>query len=289
MHDVGDTVRLTALTTDGFGVPANVGTMAIVVTLPDGSTASPVITNSGTGSYYADFTTTQAGRHTVVWTGTGSNAQVYTDEFDVTGTVPGYIISLRQARTAIGIPVTNTSKDDDLRDYLAAATPIMEDLVGPILSVACDEYLDGGSFGIRLTYYPVLTVTKVTESYGSGYVRTLTEQPLDGTANYDAFGYTIDKTDGRIMRRASGHDSVFTEGRRTVHVVYTAGRTTPLRGNLRLATRRLVRHLWQSEQQGIRPEYGQPDASMGYTPSGFAVPKAVIELCGSDLRVPGIG
>lgn len=289
MLDLGDTIRLSVNTTDTTGTPADVGAMAIVVTLPDGSTTSPSITHTaGSGQYTADYVTTLAGRHTVVWTGTGSNAQVYTDEFDVEPVLPGFIISLAQARDAIGLPVTNTAKDESLRMFLDAAVPIMEDIVGPIVSRSCDEYHDGGALAVRLLQYPVLAVSLVTESYGAGYNRTLTEQPLNGSG-FDAFGYTLDKTDGRLIRRVSGHESVFAPGRRNVHVTYTAGRTTPLNGNLLLATRRLVRHLWQSEQQGARPDFGSPETAMTYTPSGYAVPRAVVEICAGDARIPGIG
>jgi len=42
------------------------------------------------------------------------------------------------------------------------------------------------------------------------------------------------------------------------------------------------------EQQGLRPQMGAPDTSMGLTPSGFAVPRAVIEMCAGDTRAPGL-
>jgi hypothetical protein len=283
MIDLGDTKRLIALTTDPTGLAADVATMTVTVTLPDGTSSSPSVTHAGTGSYYADFATTQAGRHTVLWTGTGDNPQTYADEFDVAAADPGYIISLEQARRAVGLPATNTAKDEDLRDYLAAVTPIMEDLVGAIRSTARDEWHDGGSAAIRLLYAPVLSVTTVHESYGPIY-RTLTEQTLDGAGGFDAYGYTVDKTDGRIQRRASGMLVPFPTGRRNVHVTYTSGRTTPLSGNLLLATRRLLRHLWQQEQQGLRPDFGSPENPIAYTPSGYAVPKAVVELCADSVR-----
>jgi hypothetical protein len=174
--------------------------------------------------------------------------------------------------------------DEDLRDLIIDARGVMEDICGPILKRNCDEWHDGGSSQIRLLQAPVISITTVSESYGAGYTRALTEQVLDG-GSFDAFGFTIDKDDGLLTRRVSGTAGVFVGGRRNVHVVYVAGRTT-IPGNLRRATRRLVRWLYQTELQGQRPQ-GQGPEKVAYTPGGFAVPIAVVQLCGAEAR-PGV-
>lgn len=196
------------------------------------------------------------------------------------------IITLQQARTSLRIPAGQTVDDADLQDLIDSATGPMEDLCGPILSRACDEWHDGGWKTVRLLQAPAISVTAVIECYGAGYARTLNEQALDGGA-FDAFGYTVDLVDGVITRRISGQAGFFIGGSRNIHVTYTAGRAT-VPPNLIRATRRLVRWLWQTEMQGQRPSGATPEA-VSTTPSGYAVPNAVVELCAAERRLPGLG
>jgi hypothetical protein len=194
------------------------------------------------------------------------------------------ILSLAQAKKAVGISPSITAKDEDLTEFIDGMTPIIEDIVGPVDARDCDEWHDGGAQSIKTLFSPLISVTAVTESYGP-YVRTLTEQPLSGTP-FDSYGYTVDLDTGLLIRRIAGRVAVFRAGRQNVRVQYVAGRAT-VPANITLAARRLLRHLWQSEQQGGRPDMGSPEA-MSVTPSGYAVPRAVIELCGDDRRAPGI-
>lgn len=195
------------------------------------------------------------------------------------------LLTLGDARAAIGIPATERSKDDDLTFYVAAVTPIIEDIVGPIASRACDEWHDGGVSSIVLLTSPVLTVTSVSETAG-GVTYDLTEQPLDEDVR-TPYGFTVDTDSGVVERRSSGSSYPFAGGRRNVRVVYTAGRAE-VPPNVRLAARRLLRHLWQQEQQGGRPAMSGAEPTV-VTPSGYAVPKVVVELCGSEARMWGMG
>lgn len=211
-------------------------------------------------------------------------------QVDVNAALPQYIISLDDARAALGMAFNaSAAKDQDLLLFIAAATPIMEDLVGPIVSCPRVETYDGGRAQIALLHSPLVSVTSVVESYGSTYERTLTPQSrFDGTP-VTAYGYDIDLATGLLTRLVSGVVAPFPGGRRNIQVSYVSGRATVSR-NIILATRILVRHLWLlSGQQGLRPVLGAPDTSVGRTPSGFAVPNAVIEMVsGADTRIPGI-
>lgn len=281
MIDLGDPVVLTFLVKDATGALVDAGAATVTVTLPDASTSTPAITHPSTGTYVATFATTQAGRHGVRWVATGANAQTYTDVFQVADSVPGMLISLAEARLGLTVPAAAVAKDDDLRTLITECTPIMEDICGPILPAAKDEWYDGGAGTVRLLYAPIISVTQVQESYGN-FTRTLTEQALNGST-FDAYGYTVDKVDGILQRRISGKQGIFQPGRRNVHVTYTAGRSV-MTANLVLATRRLVRHLWQQEQQGFRPDFGSPEGTMVSTPGGFLVPRVVVEACGAEAR-----
>lgn len=289
MIDLGDPVVLTFLVKDADGALVDAGvTPVCTVTLPDGSTATPAVTHPSTGTYKATFTTTLAGRHTVRWVATGANAQVYTDVFNVSATDPGMIIGLAEARAAIGLPATATAKDEQLRGYIAAATPLMEDLCGPIVPRTVTDTHDGGSPMVRLMLAPIISVTTVEESYGN-FTRTLTEQPLDG-AGFDAYGYTVDLETGILTRRISGGAGIFAPGRRNVLITYRAGRSN-IGENLLRATQRLIRWLWEPEQGSVRPDVTTGDTpAVAQTPSGYAIPRDVIVLCGpSELQVFGIG
>lgn len=195
------------------------------------------------------------------------------------------LITLAQARASLRVPASQTVDDADLTDLITSATAIMEDLCGPIISRPGDDWLDGGGCTVRLLQAPILSVTTVTESYGAGYTRTLTAQPLDGTG-FDSFGYTVDLVDGILTRRVSGIATPFVNGRRNIHVTYTAGRSS-VPNNIQRATRRLVRWLWQTEMQGQRPSGSAPEA-VSTSPSGFDVPNAVKTICAGELRIPGI-
>src|ERR1019366_3869970 len=115
----------------------------------------------------------------------------------------------------------------------------------------------------------VYPLTSVTEYQGLAQF-TVSPEPLGGAQ--DGFGYTFEASTGIITRRSTGGGAVnFPIGVRNVVVVYSAG-GGPIAANVRLATRALVAHLWQHDQQGFRPGIGgqPPPGATAYTPSGFA-------------------
>lgn len=289
-YDLGDPIALIFKTTDATGSPANVTTAVLTVTLPDGTSVTPAVgvaSPVGTYTTAAPYIASQAGMYRVSWAGSGTNAQAYTDVFNVMAADPRFLISLADARLGLNLPATNTMKDGDLRTYIAAATPIMEDLVGPILRSTRVETYNGGATQIALRWAPLISISSIVESYGSTSSHTLTVEDLFGGSASDAYGYTADLVTGMVTRRASGVAVAFMAGRRNIQVTYVSGRTV-VAGNILLATRRLIRHLWQSEQQGYRPAMSGPDA-LAATPSGFAVPRAVIEMVADSQRAPGLG
>lgn len=290
--DLGDPIPLTFETYDvaTMLVPTDVTTAVLTITLPDQSAVTPAVVKTSTGVYAptAPYVSTQAGIHRVSWVGTiGGTTQFKTDTFNVLPADPRFLISLADARRGLGTTAANTVKDEDLRTYIAAATPIMEDIVGSILRQSRVESYDGGSTQINLLWPPLISVTSVIESYGSSSQRTLTAQDIFAGSGLDSYGYTVDLVSGIITRRASGVAMPFAAGKRNIQVTYVAGRSS-VTGNILLATRRLIRHLWQQEQQGFRPPMSGPDTSMGTTPMGFAVPKAVLEMCADSTRISGI-
>jgi hypothetical protein len=201
--------------------------------------------------------------------------------FNATASNPGLIISLDEARKGLGFSAGNTANDEDLREVIAAATPIMEDLIGSVASRTRTETFDGGKAQIALLYPPLLSITTVIESYGSNYQRTLNAVDIFSGSTSDAYAYTADLNTGIVTRRASGVAVPFASGLRNIQVVYKSGRV--LTGNHLLACRRLVKFLWQTEQQNYAPNTLSPEA-LGTTPGGFDVPQIVLTLCADSTR-----
>ena len=112
------------------GAPAG-GTHTVALTRPDGTTFTPPAISGPPVS--VEFTPDQAGRWLVRWTSTVVPG-AYSDVVDVWPADPRLIISLDDGRAALNMPPnTPQSTLEDLRLYLCAATPVIEDIVGPVL------------------------------------------------------------------------------------------------------------------------------------------------------------
>lgn len=236
------------------GAPAG-GTHAVALTRPDGTTFTPPAISGPPVS--VEFTPDQAGRWLVRWTSTVVPG-AYSDVVDVWPADPRLIISLDDGRAALNMPPnTPQSTLEDLRLYLCAATPVIEDIVGPVL---------------------VRTITQTVQknwSFAALYERAAA---LVSVVNADASvvpatSYTFDAAAGLITFSAPTSQ--------VVTITYTSG-SAIIPQNVRLAAQELVRHLWQVKQRPQAPTPGE-----AYTPSGFAVPKRVIELCKPSAKVGG--
>jgi hypothetical protein len=197
------------------------------------------------------------------------------------------LLSLEEAKNSIGSPLPSGASDEEIRKLIAAVVPIIEDIVGPIVPRTCDEWHDGGADIIGLHHYPIISITSVAE-VNAGVSTALTAQPLDGAGPFTGYGYTVDLETGILRRRAGSSCTPFARGAGNVHIVYIAGREE-IPGNLNRAARRLFRHLWQPEKQGGRPNMGAAEGTgNATTPSGYVVPRVVMQLCGvSDTLLPG--
>lgn len=239
------------------GAPAG-GTHAVSITRPDGTSfTSPTITGPPVS---VQFVPDMAGRWFIRWTSSVVYG-AYSDVVDVWPDDPRFIISLDDARAALNMPGnTNVETLDDLRLYVAAATPVIEDIVGPVVVKSVTQHVAKG------WNYAALFER----------VNTLTSVVYDDLSVVPASAYTFDVHSGLLtFGYALGQGATIT---------YTTGQAM-VPQNVRLATRELVRHWWQLGKQGQRPGPGaNPEA---WTPSGFAVPRRVIELCAPAARIDG--
>lgn len=163
-YDVGDAVRLQTEVRNPDGTLTN-ATMAIAVTKPDGTAASPSApSNVSTGVYQSTVTVDQAGLWTYVWTASGA----------VVGVDNGQI--LVQAARALVAPVedlkahlriTVTTQDAMLREVLTAVTDIMEPVVGPVSPRTFTEYVDVVGRLVAPRRGPLVSVTSLTPDLGS--------------------------------------------------------------------------------------------------------------------------
>lgn len=267
-YEVGQTATVALKVYDSTGALADLGggSPTCTVTKPDGTTTTATVTKNSTGYYQGDYATTVAGRHRFTFTGSGTNsgALPWSDVVDVWPSDPRLIISLADAKAALNVPAGTRVNDDELRLYIAATTPVIEDIVGSVLTGTKSETFDGGVRAILLAEVPS-AITSVT---------------VDGVATSQ---YVANLSSGIIFSGSSSTPWMFNQGIQNVTVTYTVGQQQ-IPPNVILAAREEVRFLYQIGQQGGRPSLGGTPTDMSWTPSGFAVPQRVIELCNASVN-----
>lgn len=181
------------------------------------------------------------------------------------------ILSLSDARSALGLPTADTSNDADLSaTYIPAVTVIVEDVAGPQTTHTGSTWTADGGVGAILLPSVVTSVTSVVES---------------GATLVAGDDYTVDLNSGIVYRGSTSAPTLFVFGRQNVVITYSAAVTAA--GNVKLAARIILAHLWQADQQGARPDFGTNDVEIVVTPSGYAIPRRAAELLRASPNVPG--
>lgn len=195
------------------------------------------------------------------------------------------LITLAEARSALRLPDSDTSHDADLSTiYIPAVTSPVEDIVGPVVSRSYTRTFDGGVNAIVLLGHDNVTVTSVVEN---GI--TLTDG--SGSPDTNAGDFIVDNVAGIVIRGSQLAPRPYFYGRQNVTITWTAGMvdsTTDVPAPIKLAARIIMENLWQSDQQGFRPQFGAPDMSMVSTPSGFLIPNRAMQLLQSIDRAAGV-
>jgi hypothetical protein len=280
-YDLGDVYTASILIVDNAGNPADAGAITLTITRPDGTTVSPAPTHLAVGSYSYDYAFTMPGRHRVDWVATGANANEFSDVVDVWPADPRLIISLDDARNGLNLTNTQRASDEELRLYIATATYLVEDVVGPVLSQTLSEQHRGGAQKIVLDYDPA-SITTVKEYVGAAsYTIVEVATPDLGTSySYTRYGRILSRRFGGLPGPWLGE----------VWVTYKAG-VTVIPANVITGARELVSYLYSTSQQGRRPAFGQQAASdldTAYTPSGFAMPRRVFQLLEPSAQPSGM-
>lgn len=244
------------------GAPTG-GTVTVAITRPDGTLVSPAtdVTREGNEAV-ATYVPNMAGRWFLTWTST-VKVGAYTDVVDVWPADPRFLISTDDARSALGWPSGPVVSGwlDDLRLYIAAATPVIEDIVGTVAKQNFTQTIHKGWSFAALYERPVNSIVSILYA--------------------DATPITADQY---TVRASTGMLELNSAVTADVVVTYSAGLVS-VPQNVRLATRELVRHWWQ---QGMQAQRGTaPAGDEAYTPMGYAVPRRVMELCGPSKKISG--
>ena len=265
--DLGATVRLNADCRDPGGNLVTATTATVTVTLPDGSTASPAATETSTaGQYRADYPTTAAGRHTVRWLFTDP-AHAYTDMFDVREEAPPAIMSLATGRSHL--KKTDTSDDEEIRDWIEATTRAVEQFVGPVVARSFTETVHFTSTrSVALTHSPALSLTSVTTLRAGGTTYSVDDLLLDPDTGL------VELADGGLLYGP-------------LTFTYRAGRLV-VPANFRNAAKIILQHLWRTRQGPGRPQRGTDDFDVTepIPGLGFAIPNRAVQLLDPDRLPP---
>jgi hypothetical protein len=280
LYDIGDQIEggpLTIYVTTDAGVAA-AATVTCTITLPDGTTTSPSVTTSATGTYETAYAPAVAGTFYVKWSATaiggvsGEN-DVFEDSFTVSASTNTFI-SLAEGKEYLNLQ--DTADDDELLAYLETACNLAETVadrtfarttqVDTISSNGCESTL-------HLTKRPVLSVTTVTER---------------GTTLTANTGYAYDPTYGHLYRMSAAYErGTWAAGTRSNVVTYVAGYAI-IPPAVRQATLSILRHLWDTQR--TRPGSGRPARSDEYQVPGtnWFIPNKARDVL-FDLRVPLVG
>lgn len=188
------------------------------------------------------------------------------------------ILTLTEARGAIGLPSTDTTHDADLQEfYIPAVTKVCEREAGPIMQVTKTWSANGGEQAIALPDAPIVSVTSVTEI---------------GATLSPATDYVVDLDAGLVYRGTIYYTWPFIFGHMNVTVTYVVGYAadaTQTTGDHKLAARIILADLWQNHEQGFRPQFGAPDNAGQDVPTldGYLIPKDALELLRSTPDAPG--
>jgi hypothetical protein len=159
----GAVVPLSWTNTDTGGNPQDAATVTLTITLPDGTSATPQVNHAGLGSYTAQYTTTQAGHHIVLWQAVDATYPgAFADTFEVQPSADPTIVSLAEAKDILHLGDT-VQFDADLQGFNAAATNVIEYMCGPVVQQIVTETIPARGTVTILSKQPVIELVSWTE------------------------------------------------------------------------------------------------------------------------------
>jgi hypothetical protein len=278
-YDLGDVVALGITITNSAGTAQNATSVACTITLPDGTSVTPTVTNSGAGLYDIAYTPTLSGRHVVRWVATGTNASAFTDEFSVRDLTTLPVVSYDMALSHLNIPAASAD-EEEIRRFIDAAQDLAENYVGAVLGRrTLVETYDGQTDVLRLRSPRAISITTVVES----------------GVTLDASQYKLDDTGQRLYRlttstiSASSSFGVYgfwASGVNAVTVTYIAGFTvTP--PAVQQGVLEILRHLWSTQRGAVNIMNRNGSGDEFYSTPTYSLPRRAMELL-DPASLPGI-
>lgn len=295
MFDLGDTVPLTVEVRDGSGALTAPGTAAWTVTLPDGTSVTPPLSNPSLGVYAVDYVPTIAGRYVARFV-SANPSTAFVDEFDVTDGTSVSIMSLSAAKAALQIPSGATVDDEELRSLVEAVTFAVETYRGE--AIVRRTVVENCSFGRTLS--EMINGTRIiTEQYADARSRrlVLSKAPVISLTSlvrpYDGVTWAIGSDTVLVDPTAGVVMSYTVPFYGDITATYVAGYQV-IPANFIEAAKIILRHLWQTQQTpgfGSRLFSSADDLSSHLTATvsslGFAIPNRASELLGGKMPVIG--
>ena len=277
--DLGDVVALGITITNSSGTAQNATAVVCTVTLPDGTSATPSVTNSGAGLYDIAYSPSQSGRHVVRWVATGTNASAFTDEFTVRDLTTLPVVSYDMALEHLNIPAASANQEE-IRRFIDAAQDLAENYVGAVLgrrTISSEKY-DGNTDVLRLRNPRAISITSV---YENGELLDSSQYLLDPTGQRL---YRL--TTSSLSSSAFGAYGYWAAGVNSVSVTYVAGYTvTP--PAVQQGVLEILRHLWQTQRgvTNVMSRTGTGDDF--YTGNTYSLPRRAMELL-DPASLPGL-
>lgn len=192
------------------------------------------------------------------------------------------VVTADEARQFLGLK--DAGSNPLLDAWIVAVSRRLDEICGPIVKRAVtDEAHDGGETVIRLAFWPLASVTSVTEYDVGGTATTLDAETF---STKPAAGYAVRLSSGLLYRRASGRLHRFAaEG--TIVVSYVAGRydsTATVDERVKRPALTILAHNWRVEHGTGNQSYGGVDELL--PPTGFAIPARALEMLGDLVQWP---
>jgi uncharacterized repeat protein (TIGR01451 family) len=278
VYDLGDVVALGITITNASGTPQNATAVVLTVTLPNGTTATPSVTNSGAGLYDASYSPTLQGRHLVRWVATGTNASAYTDEFTVRDLNALPVVSYDSVLSHLNIPAASADAEE-IRRFIDAAQDLAEGYVGAVLGRrSFVELYDGNTDVIRLNNPRAISITEVIEN---GVTLGVADYKLDSTGQRL---YRL--TSASLTQSTSTAYGYWATGVNSVQVTYTAGfAITP--PAVQQGVLEIIRHLWTTQRGAVNVMSRTGTGDDFYPGATYSLPRRAMELL-DPQSLPGL-
>lgn len=276
-YDLGDVVYMSWNTYNSSGVLANPGTVTLNITLPDGTTSAVTTSTSVTGTYTASYQPTQAGRHVIAWTATGTWPQAFSDVFEVRDIADIGIVGYDEVLEYLNIP-SASANENEVRRFIDAATDLAEGYVGHVLGrrTFSNEYYDGGAEFIRIRNPKAISITSV---YENGFLLS-------------SGNYYLDYTGQRLYRIGSGTlyaqnaYGYWAQGVNTIKLTYVSGYVNPPMA-AKQGVLEIIRHLWQTQRGSMNVMGRQLAGDELYSTPTYSLPRRAMELL-DPVSLPGL-